>query len=342
MSDVPPPRHDAPMTSSMPRPPRHQTRPTASTEFDSTADRAAVAVACRHLGLLTDVEAADCGLTQAMIAARVGRGYWTRLHRGVYIVGGAPRTYQQELLGRLLSMGPDAVASHQAAAYLWGIPGFGPVIEWSRPRGRSQRKLYGICHGSLWLPPTHVTVKDGVPVTTVARTLFDLAGVVQPLRVSRALDNAEYMNLCKLSDLHTVFDDLARQGRRGTVTMRDLLAERGAGYIPPNSRLETLGRKVLRDGGLDDFEVEKNLGGDHEWIGRVDVFFAAADLVVELDSRTYHQSLTDRERDRLRDNKLISQGFRVLRVTWNDLKQHPRKVVAEVAAARRWTSRTAS
>jgi hypothetical protein len=138
-----------------------------------------------------------------------------------------------------------------------------------------------------------------------------------------------------MDDVSVVFDDLARRGRRGTVVMRELLQARGPGYVPPNSQLEKLGRKVLGDAGIDDFEVEVDLGGDQEWVGRVDLLFERDRLVVELDSRTFHQSKLDRERDRQRDNSLMARGFRVLRVTWNDLKQHPARVVSQVVAARR-------
>ncbi len=299
-------------------------------------DQQVLTIARGHHGLITDAQARACGVTRSGITRRLRRGTWTRLHRGVYVVGAAPDTHPQRLLARLVSLGDDAVASHRAAANLHTIPGFAESVEWSRPRGRSQRRPYGIGHGSVWLPRSHVTVRGGIPVTTVARTLFDLAGVVHPARVERALDNVLSRNLCTSAEVHGVFDDLARRGRRGTVVMRELLAARGAGYIPPNSRLEALGRKVLTDAGIDDFEVEVDLGGHQEWIGRVDLLFRRAALVVELDSRTFHQSALDRDRDRRRDNDLMARGFRVLRVTWDDLTQRPDQVVAQVALARRW------
>ncbi len=308
---------------------------TMTPSLESTPDDRVLAIARGRHGLITDAEARACGLSKSGISRRLHHGGWAHLHHGVYVVGAAPDTFAQRLLGRLLSLGGDAVASHRAAAHIQAIPGFGEAIEWSRPRGRSQRRPYGVGHGSVWLPAGHVMVRDGIPVTTVARTLFDLAGVVHAGRVERALDNALSRRLCTMDDVSVVFDDLARRGRRGTVVMREFLQARGPGYVPPNSQLEKLGRKVLGDAGIDDFEVEVDLGGDQEWVGRVDLLFERDRLVVELDSRTFHQSKLDRERDRQRDNSLMARGFRVLRVTWNDLKQHPARVVSQVVAARR-------
>jgi len=169
-------------------------------------------------------------------------------------------------------------------------------------------------------------------VTTVSRTLFDLAGVEPKGRVEIALDDALARKLCTLRQVNQVFFALARRGRRGTAAMRELLEERGEGYVPPASALERLARKVFEEHGLEMPDFELNLGDD-DWIGRVDCVWRSSRLVVELDSESYHGSRSARDADRKRDNRLMATGWRVLRVTWEDLKERPAETVAQIKAA---------
>ncbi len=293
-----------------------------------------MAEAMRFHGVFTTEDLVRLGISDEVLSRRLSTGEWERAHRGVFNVCGHPRTFRQQLMAAVRFNGEGAVASHRAAATLWGLPGFGrhPVVELSKPRGRSQRKAYGWVHGSLVLPETHVTTNDHIPVTEPARTVFDLAGTAHPLRVARALDNALAMRLTSMARLRAVFADLAGQGRRGTVVMRELLEARGAGYLAPNSELEALARRVLGAAGLPEPRFEANLGDD-EWVGRVDVLFEQARLVIELDSRRHHSVLSDHARDRRRDNRLMAAGWRVLRFTWEDLTERPAEVIAQVRAA---------
>ena len=102
-------------------------------------------LARRQHGLITSSQAVACGITKRSIDHRVATGSWSGILRGVYVIGGAPDTFQQRLLAQVLHVGPDAVASHVAAARIWGLPGFGEQLEWTRPRGRSQRRPAGRC-----------------------------------------------------------------------------------------------------------------------------------------------------------------------------------------------------
>ena len=219
-------------------------------------------LAARQHGLFTADDLTAAGLDRHVTTRRLRTGIWEQTQRGVYRFGGHPPSCRQDLLAAVLFNGPGAVASHRAAAFLLELPGFGrePVIEISKPRGRNQRRRDVWEHGSLWLPRSHVTVLDSVPVTTAARTIFDLAGTVHPKRAERALENALSKGMVTNRSLLVVFDDLARRGRRGTVLMRELLEARGEGYVASNSALEALGRRVLREGHLPQGEFEVNLG----------------------------------------------------------------------------------
>jgi hypothetical protein len=287
----------------------------------------------RQHGLFTGEQAVEHGVTGPALRTLIEAGWCSRLGRGVFVVNAAPRTREQALLAATLVHRAPAAASHRAAADLATIPGYASALpEVTVAHGRNRRTPYGIVHGSLQLPDRHVVVRRGIAVTTVARTIFDLAGIEPEDRVARALDHAISRQMCTLRQVNQVFFALARRGRRGTVAMRTLLEARGEGYVPPASELERLGRKVFAEGGLPVPEFEVHLG-DGDLIGRVDCYWRSSLVVVELDSRRHHDGLSARESDRRRDNRLMAAGWRVLRFTWADLIDRPRDTVATIRHA---------
>lgn len=289
--------------------------------------------ASRHHGLFRGCDALEHGVSRQQIRTLVAKGWCERLAPGVFRVVGAPSTGEQVILAQVWAHRTDrAVAGYRSAAYLWRLVGYPRARpEVLHPRGVSQRGGRR-SHGSLWLPAAHVTIRDRIPTTTVARTLFDLAGLEPLGRVEVALDDALSRRLCTLRQLNQVFFALASRGRRGTVAMRRLLDDRGEGYVPPASALERRARRVFAAAGLPTPAFELHLGVD-EVIGRVDCVWREARLVVELDSRRFHGSRSAREADRLRDNELMAAGWRVIRVTWEDLGARPEAVVAQIRAA---------
>ncbi|MCB0962785.1 MAG: DUF559 domain-containing protein [Acidimicrobiales bacterium] len=283
-------------------------------------------------GVFTTRDALELGITAKRLRTLVVRGMCERVARGVYRVAGAPRTPQQALAAALAQR-PGAVLSHQAAGWAWSLPGFrsaAAVITLER-RG-NQRHDHGWVRTTGWLPPAHVRMVDRLPVTSVPRTLFDIAGIAPVGRTARALDHALSRRMCSLDDVRTVHELLARRGRRGTVVLRTLLDERSDGRVAPASELERRARAVFQTGGLPEPDYEVDLGDD-EWAGRVDCLWREARLVVELDGRRYHEGRTSREDDRRRDNRLMAQGWRVLRFTWDDLQERPGEVVRLIRRA---------
>lgn len=284
-------------------------------------------------GLFTARQAAQYGVPLKAVRTLVSSGWCRRVGKGVYRVEAAPRSREQRLLAAVFVHGARAAASHRAAADHWAVPGFGRAApEVTVEHGRNRRTHIGLVHGSLLLPDRHLTVRRGVPVTTVARTVFDLAGIEHMDRVGRALDHMIGRKMCTLRQVNQVFFALAGRGRRGTVAMRELLEARGEGYVPPASELERLGRKVFHEGGLPTPEFEVQLGDD-DLIGRVDCCWRAARIVVELDGGRYHDGLSARESDRARDNRLVAAGWRVLRFTWDDLTLRPVETVRTIRTA---------
>jgi hypothetical protein len=290
--------------------------------------------ASAHHGLFRNCDAHEFGITRDQVRHLLSRGWCSVIVPGVYRVEAAPRTGRQALLAEVWSHPEGTVASHRGAGFLRLLVGYrSPHAEVSFPLGYNQRNGQRT-HASLWLPAAHVTIYDSIPVTTVARTIFDLAGIEPTGRVAIALDDALARKLCTLKQINQVFFALAGRGRRGTVAMREMLEERGEGYVPPSSALERLARNVFEEHGIEMPTFELNLGDD-DWIGRVDCVWRDAKLIVELDSERYHGSKSAREADRKRDNRLMATGWRVLRITWDDLKLRPRETVAQIRAALR-------
>jgi very-short-patch-repair endonuclease len=298
-------------------------------------ERRTEAIAERQHGLLTHAQARALGFSTKAIEHRRRRGRWRPVARGIYRVAGAPASAHQRALAAVLAAGPGAVLSHESAAALHRLPGFAlePLVVSVARHGR--RGLAGVrLEQSLELPPGHCTVVDGIACTTVARTLFDLGGKRKSWsRVARAIDTALARKAVTMPALWRVLIDLAEHGRDGTVVFRTLLQERRGSYVAPESELEARFIKLVRSSGLPDPDRQVDLGDADGWIGRVDFLFRDARLVVEVDGAEFHDALTDRRRDDQRDARLERAGWRVARLRWSDVVDHPTAVVRSIRCA---------
>lgn len=293
------------------------------------------AIARRQHGLITRRQATELGLTRHAVQHRLDAGIWNPVGRGVYRLAGVPRTDRSELLALLLAADCGAVAARTTAAALLGLPGFSIRPFHALVPIASQRRIPGITvHRSKRLDTSPATVVDGIPTTSILRTLFDLCGCVPFARAERAVDHALSRRLVAPSELGAVFVRLARRGRLGSAGMRAILEDRGVVDGPlAESELERRFLALCRDAGVPEPELQVDLGSSDGWIGRVDCLFRSERVVVELDGATFHSSLSDRRDDAARDAALGRSGFAVLRFTWNDVVGHPIDVVARLTTA---------
>ncbi|MDQ6714537.1 MAG: endonuclease domain-containing protein [Actinomycetota bacterium] len=237
-------------------------------------------------------------------------------------------------MAAVLDAGRGAALSHAAAAALWKIPGFEPgAVEVSRPRGGTRRRSsLALVHEPGLLPPHHVTQTQGVPVTVVARTLFDLAGALRPGRLERALDNCLARGLTTPGALQAITSELAQHGRSGSALMRALLAVRGPNYVAPASGLESRFLWLLRREGIREPVRQVDVGAD-AWVGRVDFAYPDRKVVIEVDSDLHHTSRLDRQADSRRDAALQAAGFQVVRVTAEQVWHRPDEAIGVVRTA---------
>ncbi len=244
----------------------------------------------------------------------------------------------------VLDAGPGTVASHESAAALWRLPGFSfAPMHVSRMKGTANRRsALAAVHRPRMLPEGHITVLGGIPVTTLPRTLFDLAGQIHPARAERAVANVLGKSPAVLPVLHALLEELGEHGRDGVALMRSVLLDRPIGYIAPASGLERRFMRILAEAGEAPLDRQVDVGG-HEWIGRVDFVDREARLLVEIDSARFHSSKLDRESDAQRDQAFLAAGWRaVVRISEEQVWHQPREAVAVVRRARRGASAAGS
>jgi hypothetical protein len=232
----------------------------------------------------------------------VAAGQLHSLHLGVYALGHASLSRTGRYLAAVLAGGSGAALSHRSAGDLWGLRRSSAQIEITVPRGRAGLPELKI-HRSRMQPLSDFTLLYEIRITTVARTLLDLAAFLPALDLARAIDRAERL---ELFDLAAVEDLLLRaRGRRGAATLRRAIAA----WRPRHTRseLEDRHEELIRRAGLPPPRLNVLLEGElrsHE----VDAFWPEHCLVVQLDGSAYHRTRLDRERDAETDADSSSPG----------------------------------
>lgn len=286
-------------------------------------------VSDRH-GVVTRAELIGADLSDTQVDRLTSSGRLVIAGVGVFRVAGAPDSFEGRVLSAILGTESEVWASHRSAARLWGIrvPGPERPIEVSRPYGLSARRGGLRVHRTTYLPEHHRTMVRQIPVTTAARTLFDLARSTSPHLLDRAVEEALRDRLCTIGGLHRVLAELGGRGRPGTRRLRSILEHRDIDYIPTASELETVGRAVL--GAIPGIEWEVAMSDGQGYLRRVDALVRSARVVIEFDGVTYHSQPTDIRRDNAGDARLIAAGYVVLRFGWIDLTSRPESVRATV------------
>lgn len=297
-------------------------------------DDAVAGLAGRQYGLFTRAQAEAAGATPKVVEGRLRAGRWLVVARGVYSLPGVANSWRRSLLAACLEAGPGAVVSHEAAGALHGLATFppGPVIV-MLAHGDHQHLRLGRLRQSTDLQSHHCTAINGIPVTTAARTLVDLAAAVRPGRLRIAIEDALAARACTLEEVRRCHQELRRPGKSGMASLGLVLGALGPGRVPPPTTLERRVLEVLRGGGLPPpvREYPRPWSGDGE--GRVDFAYPAARVIVEADSRRWHTRERDFEVDRRRDREAQLAGWDVYRFTWHDLRSDPDDVVATVRRA---------
>jgi hypothetical protein len=254
-------------------------------------------------------------------ASRSGRLH--RLHRGVYAVGHRSLTWYSHCLAAVLACGPDALASHTSAAWLWGLltnrPGSFHVTAPTRRHARPDLRLH-----YTRVADEDRAIREAIPVTALPRTLLDLAATLPANRLERAIERSEERGLF---DLCAVDALLGRAGHHsGVSNLRCALAIYRDEPAFTRSRLERRFLDLVKSAGLPAPSMGFNEAGFE-----LDAYWQPERFAVELDVYETHGSRAAFERDRLRQENLKLIGIEMIRVTGPRLDREPRAVIGRVA-----------
>jgi hypothetical protein len=262
----------------------------------------------------------ELGFTAAGVRKRCARNRLHRIHRSVYslvpleLLGSDGRT-----MAAVLACGPDAVISHRSAAALHGLRRTDRSKIEVTVAGRSCRKCAGIdVHRSTALTPSDVTTVRGIPCTTVARTLLDLAAVLPRRPVERAFDQAEIEGILNVPEIQ---EQVRRNAtHRGAGTVKAILGEHYIGRTPTESELEEAFFEVCRRFGAPTPEVNQWVDlGDGLAPIKADFLWRAQRVIVETDGARTHGTRQARERDPRRDQRAVLAGWTPIRTTWRQV-----------------------
>lgn len=280
--------------------------------------------------MVTTEEMRGAGISRDVVARQARDGVLVRQHQGVYLVGRTKPSPAERDLAAVKACGAGAVLSHRSAAARWGIlrRHTGPVEITARTQRRRRR---GLIPHQADLDPQDVTTKDGIPITTLARTLVDLAGCVAEAVLEVAIHEAQV-----LKRLHVPKVDraMARAGRRrGAGALRRRLGRhRPAKGDLDGTRLERKFLRFLREYGFP--PAEHGVGFDLEdgEKATLDVFWRKAKVGVELDGGV-HQSDKHFRSDRRKSRRIEAlHAVTVVRVTDEDVDDRPDELARDLDA----------
>lgn len=280
-------------------------------------------------GVVTLEQLEGLGLSRRAIHQREAAGRLHRIHQTVYSLTPRVMTQRGKFMAAVLACGPDAVLSHRAAAYLWGL-----VDEWEGPidvtapnrRGRSPDGVAAHRDGSL--QPIDKTTLYGVPCTSVARTILDFAGVAPEWEVRKAVAQAEIVQILDKSKLRALLKRSRR--RRGVARLRLILDTIHPQTKRTRSELERLFLEMCAKHAVPEPEVNVWLPAPNGRRYLADFLWRDSELIVEADSRRFHDTDSAFVDDRKRQQQLELAGWRVSRCTWEEVESEPRRLALTV------------
>jgi len=291
-------------------------------------DAEIAALAERQFGVVGRGQLVDLGIGRRAIVRRLDAGRLHVLHPGVYAVGHRVLSIRAHWMAAALFGGPSAVLSHRSAAALWGFRNYsGAHIDITSPsKSRSQGSIHRHC---ARLPADEITSHEGIPVTTVPRTVFDLATASTPQVLESCLRQCEFL---RLYDPLSLWDLMERYPRhRGNRATRIALArlEEAPGEVEEGLEEQFLSfldaHRLLRPNLNAWLEVQ-----GHRY--KLDCLWPAQLLIAELDSWQAHGTRSSFQSDKSRDRRLLRAGYRTIRVTHQMLDHEAELLAADLRA----------
>lgn len=305
-----------------------QSKPQAQPRGDARVgrelrERKLAMLAQRQHGVIARRQLTALGIGDGAIKSRLRLGQLHGIHRGVYSVGHRRLSMHGTWLAAVLAYGEGAVLSHRSGAALWGLMRTrrGPVDVTSSP-GRRGRE--GIRSHEGRLHPGDRSERAGIPVTSLPRTLLDLAEVLDEAGLRQAFEEADRLKLLRMPELERV---CSRAGRhKGLVALRRFINaahEPVTTRSPLEDRFAEFCRKHLAD-------LPAPLTNVSILDREVDAYWPGHRLVVEMDSWEFHAHRAAFERDRVRDAAMQTEGYRVIRLTHRQLETEAPRISTQL------------
>jgi very-short-patch-repair endonuclease/predicted transcriptional regulator of viral defense system len=290
-------------------------------------DKLIAQIAESQYGVISLDQLRTAGLAIGAINSRVRAGRLYRLHTGVFAVGYRRLSREGHWMAAVLALGDGAVLSHVSAAALWGLRPTSAAATHVTVRTIGGRKKRGriVVHRSRTFAPSDVTHHNAIPVTSVARTLLDIAPMLAPGRLERAVERSLALRSFDLLAVEAALD--ANPRRPGAAALANIVATIQDEPPLTRSELEALMRDLCDAHDLSRPAVNMIVEGSE-----VDFFWRAERLIVETDGHETHGTRAAFERDRAKDARLTALGYRVVRFTYRQLVYERPLVVATLRA----------
>jgi hypothetical protein len=297
-------------------------------------DAHVAALARRQHGLITLAQLDEIGITRRQRQWRRRTGRWESPYTGVYRIAGIPPSWRSELLAACLA--GEGVASHRSAAAVWELPGaHHNRVEIITQRWEREQHAHLIVHESLLLDDVDKDVVDGIPTTTIERTIFDLCRVCPELVVDMAIDRALARAQIDHSRLVAAESRLATRGRPGAAKFHRIMARRSDGAPTPESAAERQLARALVGQGLPDPEVQFVVRDtDGRVVARCDLAYPQWRIVIEYDSVQEHTGRGALLRDSARRNAIAALGFTPVVATVDDLRNQAVRLASVIRQIR--------
>jgi len=285
----------------------------------------------QHHGIIAVHHLGSLGIGDREREQMLAAGALVREWHGAYRVVGAPTSWKGTLLGACWAGGMRSLASHRSAASVRELPGgVQRIQEVMCPRWRRARHDTLIVHESKRIDPVDMTIVDGIPVTTVERTILDLGAVCSPLVVERALEDALRRELTTFEAVYATLQRLGRQGRNGAGVLRRILDQFAADGRLTDTDRERMMLQIFRRHGLPKPIPQYKIRHNGRDFGRVDAALPQWRIAFEYESYQWHTGKRALVRDNKRRRRLMTIQWSTVGVTYEDLRSGGAEMCAEI------------
>lgn len=287
---------------------------TTTTSLGTTIGR----LAARQYGLVTRSQLDEEGVSRHALRRAVLAGRVVQVGKHVYGVPGAPSSWERSALAACLDLGPGALLSHRSAAAVWDLGlGRGQAIHVTVPSSRRPRPASArvAVHRSRTLTDNDATFSGRLPVTTVERTLVDLAAILEAADLGKCAHNALCRRIVTPEQVGAAVDRLGPAGRTGIIHLRRVLVPWLSGNGLESVAEGEVWRTIIAAGLPEPVTRYEVTSPDGEFVARLDFAWPGRRVALEVDGFRWHANPRSQVEDAVRANRLAALGWIVLRTT---------------------------